>query len=626
MADAIRKAFAANQHLVVEAGTGVGKSFAYLIPAIELIGKNAGITLISTYTITLQEQLIKKDIPFLAKCVPDSFSAVLAKGRANYLCKRRLEFAASRQKYLFNRYNFQLDAVYQWSKTTKDGSLSDLTFIPNGKIWDAVNSEHGNCRSRKCPHFKNCFYQRARRKLDYADIIVANHSLLFSDLVLKEQQVSLLPDYNQIIIDEAHNIEHVAESHFGLDISERKIKFMLDDLYNPKTKKGLLAYKSNEKTIELLDTTAKQTAAFFKQISYWYEQTKHETNGRCQKNFVDDRLTQYLKELRTQLATMSNSTDDADEKLELTRYVNRAAVLAKDTEAFLQQNLPENVYWVEPTQKRKHALHLKSAPINVAGQVKQCLFDKYQSVILTSATLSTGSENDKKGFEFFTSRIGLEKFKDLKLGSPFDYSKQVTVYIEKDLPNPNDKNFIAPAAGIIKKYLLKTSGRAFVLFTSYSMLRDIAIQLRDWLKENNFELLQQGEELDRTTLLKKFKTDNKSVLFGTDSFWQGVDVPGPALSNVIIVKLPFAVPDQPLIAGRIEKLKEQGKNPFYEYQLPSAIIKFKQGFGRLIRTKKDKGIVVILDSRIIHKAYGQKFLNAIPNCNITISKTEQSKD
>jgi len=270
---------------------------------------------------------------------------------------------------------------------------------------------------------------------------------------------------------------------------------------------------------------------------------------------------------------------------------------------------------VEASEKGRASVHLRAAPVNVGPDVRHHLFEKYAPVILTSATLSTGSGTGD-GFGFFASRTGLADFDGLRLDSPFDYRKQVTLYIEKDLPNPNTPEFIDGACEVLKKYLLKTAGRAFVLFTSYQMLDDVAEALRDWFTKNNLRLLQQGAEFDRRVLLEHFKTKDRSVLFGADSFWQGVDVPGEALSNVIIVRLPFAVPDQPLLAGRLEQIREQGGNPFADYQLPSAILKFKQGFGRLIRTKTDTGIVVILDSRIATKPYGRQFLAAIPQCTI----------
>jgi ATP-dependent DNA helicase DinG len=619
MAEAGERAFESGRHLVAESGTGVGKSFAYLVPAIRQVTQKKGKVLVSTFTITLQEQLINKDIPFLLEIFPDAFTAVLAKGRGNYLCLRRLAFAGKRQQRLFDDFGSGLAAISEWAKRTRDGSLSDLPFVPSIHLWDAVKSEHGNCRRRKCPHFRNCFYWQARRRLEAADIIVANHALLFSDLVLKEETAGVLPDYRYVIIDEAHNIEQVAEEHFGINISNYAVTFMLNGLYNARTQKGILAFMDAENQVGLVRQCAQAAKVFFKRILDWYEQTKDETNGRCWINFVDDNLTGPLQQLRLALARLAKAAKDEDEKFELTRYAERCTELANSIQRFLKQPDHQSVYWVETKETGRVYVSLRSAPINVGPDVERCLFDKFESVLLTSATLSTDGKDEKTGFDFFAARTGLRDFDALKLGSPFDYEKQVTMYIEPDLPNPNDEAYVAAAAEVMKKYIRLTKGRAFVLFTSYSMLNKIAQELGGWLKENDFSLFQQGAGADRTTLLTRFKSEPNSVLFGADSFWQGIDVPGEALSNVIICRLPFAVPNHPLRQGRIEQLREAGENPFYKYQLPWAIIKFKQGFGRLVRSKNDKGIVVVLDSRIIHKSYGKQFLTAIPKCKVVIT-------
>ena len=619
MADAVKKTLTMGGHLAVEAGTGIGKSFAYLIPAIEQIKK--GKVLVSTFTITLQEQLIEKDIPFLKEFLDEDFSAALAKGRSNFICLRRLKFTLDRSKNLFDSSNEILRQLEVWSKNTHDGSLSDLGFMPPANIWDLVCSEHGNCRGRKCPHFNGCFYFKNRRKLECADIIVANHALMFSDLVLKEHAASVMPDYRYMIIDEAHNIEHVAADHFGINVSNHRINFLLNGLYNPRSSKGILAFGDYGKVIGLVKQIAKDAKTFFKQIESWYEKSAPETNGRCYRNFIDDNISGQFKFLRKELNKYATESNDEDEKFEFNKFADRCQAIEQDIDNFITQRKQGCVYWVEVNSSERKTVRLISAPLNVGEDLKRCLFGKYESIVLTSATLSiasSGQKNIKKGFSFFAERIGLENFKAVELDSPFDYESQVEMFIEQTMPEPNDKAFEAKAVEAMKNYIMQTKGKAFILFTSYAMLDSMAELLDGWLSENNFTLLKQGGGVDRRSLLNEFKSRPGCVLFGTDSFWQGVDVPGDALCNVIIVRLPFAVPNQPLIAGRIEQYKTENRNAFMEYQLPTAIIKFKQGFGRLIRSKTDTGIIVVLDSRIINKRYGREFLQSVPKCQIKV--------
>jgi len=617
MALAVREHLEVCRHLAVEAGTGVGKSFAYLVPAIEQVCRKKGRVLVSTFTITLQEQLINKDLPFLAQALPYPFDAVLAKGRGNYLCKRRLEFTQRRMGGMLDSFESELDRLLAWAAATADGSLSDMPHQPPAALWDAVKSEHGNCRGRGCPHFTGCFYAKARRRLETADIIVANHALLFSDLVLKMENAGVLPDYKYVIIDEAHNIEHVAEDHFGLDITNTSIDFMLNNLYNPRTRRGLLAFnKRAEPLQELVADCHERARGFFRSAGKWYESEGAADNGRCGAGFIENTLSDKLSPLRAGLAKVARETDDDDEKFEYTRAAERIGEVEAGLQKFMEASETGCVFWVESEKSPRTRVSLRSAPLNVGPYVKQHLFDRFASVILTSATLSTDGPDQKKGFEFFAGRVGLEEYDGIKLGSPFDYAKQVTVYIEKGLPEPNDPAFEDKAVEAIKKYITLTGGSAFVLFTSYATLSSIAEKMRNWFDERGIRLLQQGAGTHRSELLRQFKEDKTSVLFGTDSFWQGVDVPGEALSNVIIVRLPFAVPNHPLIQGRIEQIRAEGGNPFYDFQIPSAVIKFKQGFGRLIRTKTDKGIVVVLDSRIVRKPYGRRFLDAIPRCDV----------
>ena len=598
MAEAVAAAIEDKRHLIVEAGTGTGKTLAYLVPSI-LSGKRV---LISTGTKTLQEQLYFKDVPFLESAFGQSISACYMKGRGNYLCRQKVYDADREQVLTGMEENREFQIIREWEKTTETGDKAELRDLPEASsAWGKLDARSEYCTGQKCKQFERCFITEMQRKARASNIIIVNHHLFFADLAMRDQAFgSILPEYGAVVFDEAHEIEDVVGQYFGMSVSNLQVQEVIKDVGAISRRKMFATPEIDRSLVQLGECST----YFFSLFPQEGRQGFPDRSG-----FLEQHETEY-NELILALETVTLRLEMVQNAVEDTLpLVRRAKLIQQGLRYWMETTERTNVYWVE---RRGRGLYLQATPIDVSKTLATRLFDAVDTVVLTSATLTVAGQ-----FEFAQKRLGLENARTLRIESQYDFGQQAVLYVPPHLPDPRQNDFARRAADEIEYVLEASRGRAFVLFTSYQQMRVVYELLRRRLE---YPLLMQGEA-PRTALIEQFRATPGAVLFGTSSFWQGVDVQGEQLSCVIIDRLPFAVPSDPVIAARSEAIRQDGGNAFYEYQVPQAALALKQGFGRLIRAASDRGVLVLLDNRITKLPYGKVFFDSLPRYRFT-SKLE----
>ncbi len=605
MAELVHEAFETHHHAIVEAGTGTGKTLAYLIPAI-CSGRRV---VISTATKSLQEQLFQKDIPFLQKHFAPNLKVAVMKGRSNFLCISKLHHL--RDQALLHGME-ELDAFRQikdWAKLTETGDRAELPFLPDeSELWGRLDARRDTCTGKNCPSFNPCFLTGMHQRAKEADLIIVNHHLFFADLALKQDDFgSILPEYSAVVFDEAHEMEDVASDYFGRQISN----FRFEELARDADQTLRLLHLGTPSLLRKTQRIRERNRSFFELFpprEGRFAFARNEREAFLEQNReAYDALVTSLKSLETEFTALTGKPE------EVTRLARRSFELRQELSFLFESNERNFVYWYE---RRNKGVFLTATPIDVSHILRERLFEQFDTVILTSATLTVAGR-----FDYIRQRLGIDHAKDRNLPPEFEYSTQALLYLPQKVPDVCDPGFSAKAAEEIVQLLELSKGRAFCLFTSYSQMHDLFERVRSRI---SFPLLLQGTA-PRSVLLERFKNTEAAVLFATASFWQGVDVPGEQLSCVIVDRLPFAVPSDPIVAARVRALQEDGRNPFGEFQVPQAVLALKQGFGRLIRTKTDRGVLALLDTRIQRMPYGKIFLESLPRYRMTRERSEVAR-